>query len=59
MLKYYVTFLFQQFTKTLTHFFYLSSASENLETYIPVYLNNWKNKSNFDLLSLDNTLIII
>ena len=36
MLKYYFTVLFQQFTKTLIHFFYLSSVNENLETCTPV-----------------------
>ena len=36
MLKYYITALFRQFSKTLYHFFYLSSANKYLETCMPV-----------------------
>ena len=38
MLKYYITVSFWQFTTTLNQFFYLSSAQENLETYIQVWV---------------------
>ena len=37
MLKYYITVLFRQFTKTLNQYFYLSNANENMETCIPLW----------------------
>ena len=42
MPKYCITVLFQQFSKTLNQFFYLSSGNENLETCIPVWFENLK-----------------
>ena len=56
MLKYYIKYLFRQFTKTLNQFFYWSSANKNLQTYLSD-LSNWKNKSSFEILSLNNILI--
>ena len=38
ILKYYMTILLQQFTKTLDRFLNLSTANENLEICIPVLL---------------------
>ena len=47
MLKYYITASLQQFTKTLNHFFYLSSANENLETCIQIWSEQLKKLKQF------------
>ena len=47
MLKYYITFSFQQFTKTLNQFFYLSSAIENFGTGIQVWFEQLKELKQF------------
>ena len=47
MLKYYITVSYRQFTKTLNIFFYLSSANENLETYVKVWFEQLKESKQF------------
>ena len=47
MLKYYITVLFRQFTKTINQSFYLSSASENLKTCIRVWYEKLKELKQF------------
>ena len=47
MLNYYITVLLRQFTKTLNQFFYLSSANKDLETYVPVWFEQFKEQKQF------------
>ena len=46
MLKYYITFLFRQFTKTLNRFFHLR-RQKNLETCMPVRFEQFKELKHF------------
>ena len=54
MLKYRITVLFQQFTKTF--FTYLLQTKIRKLAY-QFGLSNWKNKNSFEILSVDNILI--
>ena len=47
MLKYYITVLFLQFTKTLIQFFCLSSGHKNFETCMQVWLEWLKELKQF------------
>ena len=45
--KMFITFLFQQFTKTLNRIFYLKRTNENLETCLPVWFEQLKELKHF------------
>ena len=47
MQKYYITVSLRQLTRILNQFFYLSSANENLETYVQVWLEQLKELKQF------------
>ena len=58
MLKYYITFLFRQFTKTLNRFcFTYVGQTKTWKLACQFDLRNSKVKSTFEVLSLDNILI--
>ena len=60
MLKYYITFLFGQFTKTLNHFFFFFffdlGQTEISKLVSLFHLSNSKHSGSSKVLSLDNIL---
>ena len=51
MLKYYITILLRQFTKTLNQFLHLSRENENLEMCLPVLFKQLNENTNHEVFS--------
>ena len=57
MLKYYITILLRQFTKTLNQFLNLSRINKNWETCMSFLFQQLNESKQFSCPSLDNVLI--
>ena len=55
LLKHYITVLLRQYT--LNQFLNLSRANKNLEIFMRVFFEQFKNRNSFELFSLDNVSI--